>query len=41
MEIRTQPSALGIQPAQRLGAVSTGILPGQDAEKPSATDLHG
>jgi hypothetical protein len=34
-------SDISIQPAQRLGAVSTGILPSQDAEKPSATDLHG
>jgi hypothetical protein len=40
METSTQ-QALGIQPAQRLGAVSTGILPSQDTEKPSATELHG
>jgi transcription antitermination factor NusG len=35
-----QPSALSIQPAQRFGAVSPGILPSKDAERPSAIDLH-
>jgi succinate dehydrogenase / fumarate reductase cytochrome b subunit len=39
-EISTQQSALGIQPAQHLGAVSTGTLSSQDAEKPSATGSH-
>jgi hypothetical protein len=31
-----QHLAFSIQPAQRFGAVSTGILPSQDIEKPSA-----
>jgi hypothetical protein len=38
MEIRksTQQSAFGIQPAQQLGVVSTGILPSK-----VTVDLHG
>jgi len=31
MQGSTQPSALGIQPAQRFGAVLTCILPSKDA----------